>query len=440
MSTAALRSDIDDEAAIAADPSATRPGQDPVPWDRLFEAADKALIEPALTGESAFRAFEGQRRDLMERRLGLPTRLMRGLRLAALGGPSLPSALACARWGARVTLLGFDGVQQSVTPSAAFRQFGLEEVFDGLMTGLATNTNGYDWVLAERCAMAGPDMEPALGTLRDLTARDGFVQMSYFARRGAFVETMIRALVAGIASRSGRPLPETARTLMMAKWDGQGSGRHFMAWVTGHLLDPSARLGRLIDPGEVTRKAADVGLAIRASAPSYHPPFEALPGAGGNEVARRDGHLARAALAHATGAPVYYTGHLSGAAEIGALIDAAMGAADDCCELPEDNRFQAAAAALRALGALTASRSMWLGNPKEQGVLSLITGLASACDDLAEGQIDRVQRFCTQDQAFLRLWGMPVHHAVFARDDRLLDRMPMPEYPEDKTPGRPRPE
>ncbi|MGF1454849.1 MAG: hypothetical protein ACFB6R_05655 [Alphaproteobacteria bacterium] len=391
-----------------------------------------------------------ERAVLFREGLGLPPNMLAGRSVGVLGsgGTVGVAALAFARWGAQVHFFDSDMARRSAVMSdvtEAFGRFGLMDSLVETVDPLSADGSGasYDFVSAETM-LHGRD--PVQDTLNGLKARcrpDGLVHVSCFSRRGTFVEAMIRALIAGVSAATDKTPGEVARTLMMIKWDRRGSARAFEAWIEGHLVNPAARGLSPIDGGDLCRRGIATGLRLQSSAPAYRDGLyreqSGQPSTVVEDIRRIDEHLSRAALGHALGLPLYYGGSLSGAGEIGALIDAAIGAAEDCAERAEPTRFQAAAAALRALTGLTRQCSMWVGRSGSEAAGSLLTGLSAAFDAVATGDTAAVDGFCRENTSFQALWGTPVHHILFRRDET-LDGLPrFGDYPEDQTPGRARP-
>ncbi len=413
-------------------------------WDSRGRPAD--LAGP-LASDTALNAYGEERAILFRDRLGIAPCLFKGLSMAHVSANSLAfahadaAALIFARWGAKISLLGADEARQQRV-AEAFSRFGHEEpVFESINGASATGR--YDWINAEMVLNGQRAVQDVLGDLKPLLGRDGLVHLSYFSRRGTFIEAMIRALIAGVTASSGKPPAETARSLMMSKWDGRGSARAFEAWIEGHLINPAARGLNPLDSGDLCRRAVALGLRLQSSTPAYrdalvsgHP---TEPIAAVEDIRRIDEHLSRSALGHALGLPLYYGGNLGGAGEIGALIDAAIGACEDCCERAEPARFKAAAAALRALNSLTRQCSMWVGRSGAEAAGSFLSGLSQAFDAVAVGDTGSVEVFCRENASFRELWGTPIHHALFRRDETLEATTHIDAYPEDRTPGRPRP-
>ncbi len=390
--------------------------------DRQINPSHRALMD-----EAALARHVAERSRLFTDKLGLPSLFFKGLDIAEVGADTGENALVFARWGAKVS--AFEPREQARCEiPACFDRFGLGSSLR--MVGaerLETVELGpFDFVNAEGFVASIDPMSGWLEAMDRLVAPEGLFHVSYFARRGAFVETMIRGLVAGFAARRGITPLEAARTLMMAKWDGVGSARVFETWVMDHITNPVARLSRAVDPSRLIREAAHHGFRIQSSTPSYRDPlwlgwYKAdRPLA--EELPRIDNHLARAALGQAVGAPIYYGGHIGGAQEIAAMVDAAMGAADDCVDCPDKAHLQAVAASLRALHVLSRGCNMWVGRLDDTGASPLLTGLAKAFTLLSEDDFDGLTKYCAHDPAFIQCWGTPVHFAVFRRDGSLAGR------------------
>ncbi len=378
--------------------------------------------EPVVRDHTTLESFARTREHLLSDELGLPMAFFNGTQVAAVGGRALDRGLAFAHCGADVSVFDFHTNNQDEVASH-FSGLGLSGrlVPAGTEDWRTVVGGPFDWVSAEDMANAQPTPRDVFAIMDRLVAPDGFFHFSFSARRGGFIDAMTRALAVGAAVRSGRPFAETARRLMIEKWEGLGSARQFDAWLRDHLANPAARLRRLVDPASLCREALDRGVRIHASTPLYRHPlrFGIRSGAVsvGDQIRSMEDHLVRAALGHATGSSLYYAGHLGSASEIGVLIDAAMGAADECCDDPATTRLQAVGASLRALHGMARGCTMWLGRLEETGVSDLIAGLAGAFDDLAADDIEAVERFCAEDRAFHTLWGMPVHHVVLHQKD-----------------------
>lgn len=376
-----------------------------------------------LKSHEDFDRHEATRAALLHEHLKLPKAFFRNARIGEFGPDTGENALVFAKWGGLLTLVE-PNARAHETIRAYFAKFRLEDHLAGLFADKLENCRGgpFDFVNAEGFVAAlGP---PArwLDTLSALTASEGYFHISYFEKRGAFVELLTNALIRIEAAAHGDGALGAAARLMTRKWETVGHSRPMEAWVRDHIENPAARLGAMLGAEEVFRQGIAAGFRLHASAPGYADPLQiawpktiASPEA---TCARAAAHLDRSALSMAIGAKAYWTGPQDAAAKLARRIDDVCASADAVIATRGDDREAIGVLehALQTLnGWICEEETCFLSEDGMAPAQSFLGGASEALRSVLAGCSDALSRYCNENQAFLNLWGSPVHHVVFRK-------------------------
>lgn len=367
---------------------------------------------------AALNAHAAKRDALLVDALKIPRRFFAAARVGEFGPDTGENALVFAQWGARLWLAEPNQHAHPII-TGYFDRFALAARLEGLTAIPFELTDGpaFDLVNAEGFIAALPTAT-WIAAAKRLVAPDGLFHISYFERRGMTLERITYALVRLTAALTGAAPLETAKTLLAAKWNALGASRPLASWFLDHCENPlAARAAQLATPDVVAALAA-AGFRLHAAAPPSGDPLRVdwpkrrRPAAALAEDAGR--HAARAALAHALGVNAYWAGSAPDA--LAAAVDALGEAAEAAVVKPEPQTAEALATALEALRVRVALAPDNVVAPKGLArPLEALAQLADAARGLAAGDAATARAVCAREP-FLSLWGTPVHHAVFRRE------------------------
>lgn len=374
----------------------------------------------ALADEAALTAHMATREALLCEHLKLPLGFFEGARVGEFGADTGENALVFARWGARVTAVEPNARTHPLIEDYRERfdhDAGLEQI-----SGAAFETfedRAFDLVNAEGFIATIVPERAWVEAARRLTRPGGYLHISFFETRGAFLEAATAAIVRLTAEAMGGARDRAARTVVHAKWARLASTRPFDAWWRDHCENPAARLDQRLDAGRVVTALAEAGFTLHAASPSLDEPASVAWPKRAVSPEARAAHAVetrtRAALGHAIGAPALWIGGASGATALGGAIDDALVQIDATIETPSPANARRLSALCAALAERTARDETQFYAPGglDQHIAAL-AALARVSSALADGALSPAAGAFSAEP-LVSVWGAPVHHIVCRR-------------------------
>ncbi len=199
-----------------------------------------------LSSETDWRDHAAKRRNLYERHLGIPVRLLNGSSVLEFGCNSGENALVLAVHGARLTLVE-PHAQTLVQIRHTFEQYDLDSKIEKLVGQGVDEFQSdrlFDLVLAEGFLYTLNNRDEILDKLCKLIAPGGMGVLSFNDRVGGTLEILRRALLHRICQLSGIEDIHSEASLLVTRstfgpdWNRIPTSRTIEAWWKDNLVNP----------------------------------------------------------------------------------------------------------------------------------------------------------------------------------------------------------
>lgn len=368
-------------------------------------------------------AHEAQRCQLFVSKLYLPPRVFDGATLLEYGPDSGENSLVFATWGARCTLVEPNPKAHPAIKDY-FERFRLSERLAGLeQADIAEYSRRvgamekFDIIDAEGFVYTVKPDSLWIDLFRRQLNPGGLVIIFYYEKFGSFFELLPKVIYSRFRQLTGAVSLEAAHALFAAKWASIPHKRPMQSWVMDVLENPFVRSRYFFEPQDLCRKMRDRGFTLYSSWPPYKDGLDvhwfkkALSTE--EQLVSQDNFIAHSRLSHVFGRKMYLLDtNPRPAQELSELLNATDALIDGFNrELSEQ-----CVRCVSALESIVASKAVMAEPGDKAAVLQTLQSIRRIFPLLAEGRSDELVKFCNEDEAFIRAWGMPSHFAVFRLD------------------------
>lgn len=396
----------------------------PAGFDSLYEYYGTQDVLPthgAFKSGEEVGAYTRARAAFFTEKLKLPVALFDGAPLLEFGPDSGENSLAFAKWGARLTLVEPNGRAHSAIRSY-FQKFKLEAALTRLVQSDVVNfasEEPFDVIDAEGFVYT-IETRQWLDAFAKLLRPGGFAVVSYYEKRGCFLELATKALHNGAVRLMGWPSIAAARRLYEKKWATIPHTRKFESWVMDVLENPFVRLTHFVDPYSLCVAAQKCGFSLYASWPLYDDPLSIYWHkrrlSDDERLESIKEHVGRSTLSFMGGSKLYLSAANSDLQRLETGADWVLGALDACIDdatvVPEVARRVAS-----LMNYVKAAPLIEQPGERER-FIALLSAVARAFEMLASKDVEGLCHLTSSDPGFMNTWGLPAHFAVFERCDR----------------------
>ena len=392
---------------------------------KLYEYYRQSQFLPTFANfedEASINRYEQSRRDLFNNILMLPPAIFRNAEMLEFGPDTGENAVVFARWGANLFLAEPNETCHSMIRSY-FDRFAPAESLRDISTSEVESFKSdrlFDCVIAEGFIYTIQPSILWLESIADLLKPEGLFVISYYEKRGAFLELLWKAIYRIVADLDGSQSEELAWRLFGTKWNSIPHTRKFSSWVGDVLQNPLVRLKYALDASSLTTDAQHYGFDLYSSWPIYNDPLDIYWHKDirrDRRTVRRENHLKRISLGTLFGRKLYLT--TDDADELSAINDYSdqlIMAVDRLIDGADSPAYALCKDSLSAIETtLHGDKTLVNQDADIAATLSLIRSVRHALEALERSDVACVIDICNSDNALIEAWGLPTHFAVFQK-------------------------
>lgn len=357
------------------------------------------------------------RKHLFEEKLHLPIGLFKQARVVEFGPDSGENALACAHWGARLSLVE-PNPKAVERIRAYFDHFSLTPSLEGLFsTDLATfgrertDPTPFDFIIAEGFLNAVRPDQVWIDLFKRILAPEGFAVIYTHDPAGMFTDLLLKAIYGRVRQLTGLGPNEAGRLAFQGKWDAIPHMRTLESWIMDQMENPFIRLDSCHDAIQLGRALAERGLRTYSSWPPMVNTLEVSWHRSIPKAAERLEHQERFhrhhQLSYLFGRPLFCRKPVDQA-----LLDGILRKVDGLIDGFDPEVAASLAADLEALRGHLQAEAAPLHPEDATHAATFLASIQAILALLTEGDPGRIAAFCNSDAAFIRSWGLPVHFRV----------------------------
>ena len=385
----------------------------------------RAVIAPtfaALTDAAAFAEYTEGRRRVFTDKLLLPPLLFEGQEVLEFGPDTGENALVFAKWGARMTLCE-PNPRAHPQIREYFEKFGVQsqllEINQADVVSYQAHRD-FDVIIAEGFIYTVQPTELWLCRLSSCLKDEGLAIISYYEKTGAFLELVLKVILAAYRRQAQDDPVLAARDLFQAKWDSIPHTRQFESWVRDVLVNPFVRLAYFLDSATLLEEAVHENLALYASWPVYRQPLQPYWHkrvlSQTSETERDKSHLHRSRLSFLLGDMAYLTLGTTEMEVINKTVDALLLSLDRLIDTDDADALMVCLSTLETLRKVLSEGGVLVESTDALNRAdSLLASVHTLLSLIQTGEPEQLRRRCNEDTAFIAAWGMPTHYAVLRR-------------------------
>ncbi len=368
-------------------------------------------------------AHNQHRHDLFTDKLALPSRMFRGADLIEFGPDSGENSLVFAQWGAGCSLVE-PNIKAHPIIKEYFSRYGISDKLVSLeasdiaaYAAQAMLPKRYDFIDAEGFIYTVKPNSMWIDLFGRLLKPDGFVVLFYCEAFGSFLENVLKVIHAYVRRKTGLDPDKAARMVFQAKWDSIPHRRTMTSWIMDVLENPFVRLAYYLEPIALCEQMNDAGLRLYSSWPSYRDSLNVYwfkkSLTANEQLAGQNRFISQSRLSHLFGRGLFLV-------QPDPVLEKALfellALTDGLIDAISADKVAQCVSHLSLIEAVVASSSIIATDQDRRDTLRAVNSVKRIFELVGQDMQDELVRFCSTDEAFIKVWGTPSHFAVFRLD------------------------